>query len=63
WVIDHPASVAIVEQLGIDYCCGGRSLATACLARGHDPETVAARLLRAAPSADPAERAGRSPGD
>ena len=44
WVIDHPASVAIFEQLGIDYCCGGKSLRYACRERGLDAEVVLARL-------------------
>ncbi|MEO8043345.1 MAG: iron-sulfur cluster repair di-iron protein [Spartobacteria bacterium] len=38
-----PARSRIFENLGIDYCCGGKkSLAEACEAKGLDPSTVAA---------------------
>lgn len=44
-VIERPARSRLFEQLGIDYCCGGRaSLTDACAARGLDPATVATML-------------------
>lgn len=40
-----PARSRIFENLGIDYCCGGKKpLAEACRAKGLDPATVAALL-------------------
>ena len=46
WVIEHPKSLAVFEELGIDYCCGGKSLGGACRERGLDAEAALARLLR-----------------
>ena len=44
-VLADPSSARILEQLGIDYCCGGRkSLAVACRTRGLDPSEVIAAL-------------------
>lgn len=40
-----PARSRVFENLGIDYCCGGKqSLAEACRAKGLDPATVVAML-------------------
>src|ERR1035441_883962 len=40
-----PARSRIFENLGIDYCCGGKKpLAEACRAKGLDPATVVAML-------------------
>ena len=53
-VRDVPARSRIFENLGIDYCCGGKiPLAEACRAKGLDPATVVAMLsaLDAAPDA------------
>jgi hypothetical protein len=30
WLIEHPGLLALFQELGIDYCCGGKSLRTAC---------------------------------
>ncbi len=44
----RPARSRVFEELGIDYCCGGkRSLAEACRARGLAPAAVLARLSAA----------------
>ena len=55
-VLEEPARARVFEELGLDYCCGGRrSLTDACGARGvavH--EAVAA--LEAAPSGSSTER-------
>ncbi len=41
----NPARSRIFENLGIDYCCGGKKLLSeACQAKGLDPTTVAALL-------------------
>lgn len=40
-VAQRPARSRILDQLQIDYCCGGKqSLAQACTAKGLDPDTV-----------------------
>lgn len=46
WVIEHPAALAVFEELGIDYTCGGKSLGHACRERGLDGEEVLSRLKR-----------------
>lgn len=44
-VTDNPARAAVMDRLGIDYCCGGRqSLSEACASRGLDLETVLREL-------------------
>lgn len=45
WVIDHPATLAVFNELEIDYGCGGKSLAYACRQKGLDPKEVLAQLL------------------
>jgi quercetin dioxygenase-like cupin family protein len=46
WVVDHPGSLAIFQELGIDSSCGGKSLGYACRERGLDARAVLARLAR-----------------
>ena len=46
WVIEHPETLAVFQELGIDYCCGGKSLAYACRQQGLDAQAVLAKLLR-----------------
>jgi regulator of cell morphogenesis and NO signaling len=48
WLIEHPEALRALEQLGIDYHCGGTSLATACRERGLDPQQTLADLKSAA---------------
>ena len=44
-VAERPARARVLEQLGIDYCCGGRrTLGEACAERGLDAATVAVLL-------------------
>jgi iron-sulfur cluster repair protein YtfE (RIC family) len=45
WVIEHPEMLAVFQKLGIDYSCGGKSLAYACRVRGLEAEVVLAQLL------------------
>ena len=45
WVIEHPETLAVFQELGIDYCCGGKSLEFACRQQGLDAEAVLAKLL------------------
>ena len=46
WIIDHPETGSVFEELGIDNCCGGKSLEYACRERGLDPKIVLAALHR-----------------
>ena len=46
WVIEHPETLTGFQELGIDYCCGGKSLAYACRDRGLNAAAVVARLQR-----------------
>lgn len=46
WVIDHPETLAVFQELGIDTCCGGKSLGFACHQLGLNGEAVLAKLLR-----------------
>lgn len=49
WVAQYPQTARTLEELQIDYCCGGdRSLAEACDEQGLDADAVAARLADAA---------------
>lgn len=51
-VVEQPARARVFEQLGIDYCCGGKiSLADVCLRDGLDLTSTVA-MLEAAVSAD-----------
>ena len=44
-VAERPARSRVFEELGIDYCCGGKlSLAEACARKGLDPDEVGRRL-------------------
>ena len=52
WAIDYPASVAVFEAHGIDYCCGGKSLEHACRQTGANLSTVAAQLARIVAATD-----------
>ena len=55
-VLELPARARVFEELGLDYCCGGkRSLEEACADRGVDP-AVALAALEAAAETDPTER-------
>ncbi|QEG22478.1 DUF542 domain-containing protein [Mariniblastus fucicola] len=40
WLIEYPILLALFQKMGIDYCCGGKSLETACLKQGLDPTDV-----------------------
>ena len=46
WVVEYPATLAVFQELGIDCCCGGKSLAHACHQQGIGAEWVLAKLLR-----------------
>jgi len=51
----RPARSRVFENLGLDYCCGGKKpLAEACRAKGLDPATVVALLTALDAAPDPA---------
>jgi regulator of cell morphogenesis and NO signaling len=61
-VVEAPGRAAVLDRLGLDYCCHGeRTLAEACTTAGLDPTAVAADLdrrdLAAAPDSSPTEPA------
>lgn len=45
WVIEYPETLELFQNLGIDYCCGGKSLAYACREAGLDASAVLANLI------------------
>jgi len=52
--LENPASIRIFEELGIDYCCGGRKpLAEACAAKNLVVDDVVAALERVAFAPEP----------
>lgn len=44
WVIDHPETLTLFQELGIDYSCGGKSLAFACQERDLIEKNVLSKL-------------------
>ncbi|MGC8551154.1 MAG: iron-sulfur cluster repair di-iron protein [Acidobacteriaceae bacterium] len=55
-VVEHPETIPVLEQLGIDYCCGGQhTLAEACVNRGLSPATVLEELDRRPQDTDAAD--------
>jgi len=34
WIIEYPETLAVFQELGIDYSCGGKSLELACREEG-----------------------------
>ena len=46
WVIEHPETLAVFQSLGIDYCCGGKSLEFACREQELNADAVLKSLVR-----------------
>jgi len=44
WIIDHPETQAVFQELGIDCCCGGKSLEFACREQSLNVESVLSAL-------------------
>ncbi len=56
-VLRHPATAAVLEKAGLDYCCGGKeTVGEACLHAGMPAEELLARLREAAAEAAPEAR-------
>ena len=49
WVIEHPETLAVFEELGINISCGGKSLGFLYRQQGLDEETVRKRLAGCLP--------------
>ena len=60
WVIDHPETLTTFQELGIDYCCCGKSLAYACRERGLDAAAVLAKLHCCLDAKHDDDRSGKS---
>jgi regulator of cell morphogenesis and NO signaling len=44
WIIDHPGTLFVFQELGIDYSCGGKSLEFACREQGLPEQNVLSKL-------------------
>ena len=44
WVIDHPETLVVFQELGIDFSCGGKSLGFACREQGLSEKHVLTKL-------------------
>ena len=47
WLVEYPQALALFESFGIDYSCGGKSLETACVERGLDPQEIVSLIKQA----------------
>jgi iron-sulfur cluster repair protein YtfE (RIC family) len=45
WVIEHPETLTVFQELGIDTSCGGKSLGFACRVQGLDEQAVLEKLI------------------
>jgi regulator of cell morphogenesis and NO signaling len=46
WIIEHPETLAVFQELGLDFSCGGKSLGYLCERQGLDRNAVLETLLR-----------------
>lgn len=46
WIIEHPETLAVFQELGIDTSCGGKSLEYACEERRLDACAIFGKLQR-----------------
>ena len=63
WVIEHPESLPVLQTLGIDFSCRGKSLDFTCQQSGRDVRKVLDELrevIDGSPRADGAEVSRRS---
>ncbi|GAA5510170.1 hypothetical protein [Novipirellula caenicola] len=44
WIIEHPETHAVFDELGLDTSCAGKSLQYVCHHRGLSPQAVLLRL-------------------
>ncbi|MCC9604980.1 DUF542 domain-containing protein [Blastopirellula sp. JC732] len=62
WIIDHPETLCVFEEFGIDYSCGGKSLGYACDQQGIDKQLVLTALRQKIRTSTTAKR-GKGDGD
>ncbi len=46
WIIEHPETLAVFQELGLDFSCGGKSLRYTCERQGLDGNGVLETLYR-----------------
>lgn len=46
WIIDHPETATVFNELGLDVSCGGKSLEYVVTQKGLQPDRVLAALCR-----------------
>ena len=46
WIIEHPETLSVFQEFGIEYSCGGKSLGYACDQQGVDGKLVLEMLHR-----------------
>ncbi len=44
WIVEHPETNRVFDELGLDSSCGGKSLEYVCHQHGLRPQDVQARL-------------------
>lgn len=44
WIIEHPQTHVVFDELGLDTSCGGKSLRYLCHRKGLSPQAVLERL-------------------
>lgn len=44
WIIEHPETTRVFNELGLDPSCAGKSLGYVCLHQGLNPQEVLVRL-------------------
>ena len=44
WILEHPETMPVFEELGFDVTCGGRSLRYVALQNGHQIDDVMRKL-------------------
>lgn len=44
WIIDHPKTLTVFQEFGIDYSCGGKSLEFECREQGLNEQSVLSKL-------------------
>ena len=47
WIIEHPETTSVFDELGLEVACGGKSLRYVCQHQGLSPQEVLERLGQA----------------
>lgn len=46
WLIEYPQLLPLFQEWGIEYCCGGKSLRTACLEKNLSLRDVSSQMTQ-----------------